>query len=125
MPKEIEIKIGDETFEAELNDTDTAEEVYDILPVSGAGSEWGNEIYFNIPLNIENENPQKKVEVGDLAYWPRGNGFCILFGRTPESSDEKPVLASPGTVIGKIHSDPKDLRELNNYNIKVRKVGGE
>lgn len=121
MPKEIEIEIGDESFEAELNDTEIAGKIYDILPISGSGNKWGDEIYFSIPLEEENERPQEEAEVGDLAYWPPGNGFCILFGRTPASTSDKPKLASPGTIIGKIHTDAENLRRAENLKIEVKR----
>lgn len=125
MSKKIEIKIGNEVFTGELNDTKTAEEIYKALPLSGKGKTWGDEIYFSTPVDMKNENPQKEVEVGDIAYWPSGNGFCIMFGPTPASNRDKPALSSPGTVIGKIEADPKDLRNLDRYKIEVSKIGGE
>lgn len=120
MTKDIEIRIGDEVFTGKLNDTGIAEEIYGALPFSGKGETWGDEIYFRTPVDMENENPQKEVEIGDIAYWPPGNGFCIMFGPTPASKGDKPVLSSPGTVIGKIEADPKALRNLDRYEIKIK-----
>ena len=121
MAKGIEIIIGGKKYLAELNDTKIARNIYDILPISGSGNRWGDEIYFSIPLDEENERPQEEVEIGDLVYWPPGKGFCILFGRTPASKGDRPKLASAGTVIGKIHAEPKDLRETKDLRIQVKK----
>lgn len=121
--KEIEIIIGSRSFAAELNDTKTASLIYEALSISSSGSLWGDEIYFKTPINTENESPQDVVEVGDLAYWPPGSAFCIFFGRTPASTDERPRPASPVTVIGRIKADPKELKKLNDLrSIAVRKL---
>jgi len=121
VAKEIEIIIGGKKYGAELNDTEIAGKIYNILPVSGLGDRWGDEIYFSIPLDEENERPQEEVGIGDLVYWPPGKGFCILFGRTPSSRGDKPRLASPGTVIGKIYAEPKELRGIKSLKIQVKK----
>lgn len=115
MVKEIEIIIGDKKYGAELNDTKIASKIYDILPVSGLGDRWGDEIYFSIPLNEKNERPQEEVDIGDLAYWPPGKGFCILFGKTPVSRGGKPKLASAGTAIGKIYAGAKRVKRNRKY----------
>ncbi len=121
--KLIKIIIGEKEFEAELNNTDTAGQIYDSLPIRASGSTWGDEIYFSIPVDMDNENPQDEVEVGDLAYWPGGNGFCIFYGKTPASTNDKPKPASPVTVIGKIKASPGELRSLSNTkDIKISKT---
>jgi hypothetical protein len=43
------------------------------LPFNARGNFWGDEIYFEIPVSIENESPQEVVRAGDLAYWPPGS----------------------------------------------------
>ena len=47
------------------------------------------------------------VDVGDLAYWPPGQAFCIFFGRTPASRGEECRAASPVNVVGKIVGDAR------------------
>jgi hypothetical protein len=43
--------------------------------------------------------------VGELGYWPVGQAFCIFFGPTPVSTDERPRAYSPVNVIGRVHGD--------------------
>lgn len=120
MSKLITIKIGDKKFDADLNDTKIANEIYNNLSIEASGNYWGDEIYFSIPIDMDNEKPQDEVEVGDLAYWPQGNGFCIFYGKTPASTGDKPKPASPVTVIGKIDAAPEELRNLSSIrNIKI------
>lgn len=46
---------------------------------------WGDELYGTIPVKIAPENSQEECEIGDIAYWLDGSGFCILYGKTPVS----------------------------------------
>lgn len=120
MGAKIQIQIGDDTFDAELNDTEIAAEIENQLPIQASGNFWGDEIYFSIPVDMDNESPQSEVDVGSLAYWPRGNGFCIFYGPTPASTGDKPRPASPVTVIGKTSADPDKLRNLTDIqNIEI------
>lgn len=117
---EITIYVNGEPFGAELNETQTAQAVYEVLPVEGMGRLWGNEIYFDIPVDRGNEAPTEKLEVGDLAYWPGGNAFCIFYGRTPASTDGAPRPASPVTVIGTLTgADPTALKQVEQADIRV------
>jgi len=114
MTRIIIIRTGIITLEAELNDTSTADAVWNILPYEARGRMWGEELYFTIPeeLNPDPENGQDMVEIGDLGYWPVGNAFCIFYGPTPASTDERPRPASPVTVIGRILGDTSKLHEV-------------
>ena len=78
----IKIKSGNIEANAELKNTETAKKIYDALPLTGMANRWGNEIYFSIPIYLEEEKDSKEiVEIGDIAYWPTGNCFCIFFGK--------------------------------------------
>lgn len=102
MEMRIRIKAGQLEVIAELNDTDTAQTIWEALPIKGRTNLWGDEIYFSIPVSVELEAGQELVDVGDLGYWPPGKGFCIFFGPTPMSEGEQPRPASPVTVFGKV-----------------------
>jgi hypothetical protein len=102
MEKRIRIKAGTVEAVAELNDTDTAQAIWEALPIKGRANLWGDEIYFSIPVSVELEAGQELVNVGDLGYWPPGKGFCIFFGPTPMSEGEQPRPASPVTVFGQV-----------------------
>ncbi len=98
---------------ATLNDTLTAHSIFDILPIEGKAKVWGEEIYFEIPLQLKQDSDAKAdVEVGELGYWPVGSAFCIFFGPTPVSTDEKPRAYSPVNVFGKIEGDAKQLKKV-------------
>ena len=52
------------------------------LPMEGTASLWGEEVYFDLPLQMENENPSPTATSGDVCYWSPGPAFCIFFGKT-------------------------------------------
>lgn len=104
MIRKIRIKAGSIEAIAELNDTKTAQLIWEALPIKGRVNLWGEEIYFSIPLNLDLEDGKELVSIGDLGYWPPGTAFCIFFGPTPVSQGDKIRPASPVTVFGKVIS---------------------
>jgi hypothetical protein len=112
MPR-IVIEVGGEAFSAVLSPAtspETVAAVADALPLEAVANQWGDELYFEIPVTADEENPRTPVAVGDLGYWPVGRCFCIFYGRTPMStSDDVPVPASPVNVIGTIE-EPERLK---------------
>ncbi len=120
----IHIEVGDIRLEAELNDSHTASVIYDILPVAGTANVWGDEIYFSIPVHIEQSpDAMQDVEVGGLAFWPAGDAFCIFFGPTPVSIGEVPRAYSPVNIFGNITGDATILKKVQNgESVNVIKV---
>ncbi len=112
MDRRIRIKAGTAQVTAELNNTKTAQAIWEALPIKSQGDRWGDEIYFSIPVSLEAENAQEVVSMGDLGYWPPGTAFCIFFGPTPMSRGEEIRPASPVNVFGKIIGDAKVLKQV-------------
>ena len=110
--KPIRIILGDLILDAQLNDSPTAQKIWEALPIETSFSTWGDEIYFSIPVAMELESDaQELVESGDLGYWPSGNAFCIFFGPTPISSEGEIRPASAVNMIGRIADDAAQLKE--------------
>jgi uncharacterized protein len=124
LTAKISISIGTLVLEAELLDTPTASRILDALPIEGSANVWGDEIYFDIPLSLAPEaDARAEVEVGDLAYWPAGPAFCIFFGPTPVSTDERPRAFSPVNIFGRVLGDAGRLKGTpNGAAVKVAKV---
>jgi hypothetical protein len=123
--RDIEILIEKSRFVVRLNDTKTADRLLASLPLRGDGDFWGDEVYFDIGVELPEENPKAEVEVGDVAYWRPGTALCLFFGRTPASTGEAPRAASPVTVVGKLVGDPSRLKEVRNLRgIEVRRPAG-
>jgi hypothetical protein len=112
--RKIRITAGEVSVEAALNDSPTATKIWDALPIEARGNTWGDEIYFSIPVDATPEKDARDlVAVGELGYWPPGTAFCIFFGRTPASTDERPRAASPVNIIGKVQGDATAFRAVS------------
>jgi hypothetical protein len=112
MTRQIRIKAGSVEAIAELNDTRTADEVWNILPVASEVNTWGDEVYFAIPLHIELEDGKEVVNAGDLGYWPTGSAFCIFFGTTPASRGDEIRPASAVNVFGRLTGHPGEFKTV-------------
>jgi len=110
--RRIRITAGTIAAEAVLDQSNTAQAVWDALPLSVPGDTWGDEIYFGIPVKAKAENPCETVELGDLAYWPPGSAFCIFFGPTPASRGAEIRPASPVNVFGRVTGDPTVFKKV-------------
>ncbi len=109
----IAITAGDVSLPAKLNENPTALQIGTALPLEGRANIWGNEIYFEIPVVAEQEpGARAQVEVGELGYWPVGHAFCIFFGPTPVSTDERPRAYSPVNVLGRVLGDVTCFRAV-------------
>ena len=109
---QIKIEFEKISIEADLNDSETANRIKKILPVSSSVNTWGDEIYFSIDVHATEINSKEVVELGDLGYWPPGNAFCLFFGSTPASEGDDIRPASPVNVIGKIIGDLNILKSV-------------
>ncbi|MCL6520440.1 MAG: hypothetical protein K6T99_11480 [Armatimonadetes bacterium] len=110
--RKIKITAGAVQAMAELNDSATANAIWDALPIRARANNWGDEIYFGIPVNVGEENSKEVVDLGDIAYWPPGSAFCIFFGPTPASRGSEIRPASAVNVVGKIEGDPKVFKSV-------------
>jgi hypothetical protein len=112
MPK-ITIIAGEVSLPAELNDSPTAQLIWEALPLESRVNIWGDEIYFEIPVMASQAMDARVVmDVGELAYWPVGHAFCIFFGPTPVSIDERPRAYSPVNILGRVLGDATQFRAV-------------
>jgi uncharacterized protein len=115
MDIEIEI-IGKGKVKAILDDRnpETARMIYDNLPIEGEANIWLEEIYFDVPLKLDYENPSSTTNRGDLSYWPPGSAFCIFYGNSQPASDVN--------NIGRVEGDLELFHEAENDDkIVIRK----
>lgn len=120
----IKIISGSVEVRAEMIDKnpETADAIWNSLPLKSEVKKWGDEIYFTIPVEIGLENPQDVVEMGDIGYWPPGKAFCVFFGLTPVSIEGKIKPASPVNVFAKVVGDVEILKKIKDGDkIKVIK----
>lgn len=109
----ITIQAGSISMQADLNDNQTARQIWEALPIEGQANLWGDEIYFAIPVDADQDaGARADVDVGELGYWPVGSAFCIFFGPTPASSGDRPRAASPVNIIGNVIGDATQFRKV-------------
>ncbi len=106
------ITAGGVSATATLNDSPTAQAIWAALPIEARASTWGDEIYFGIPVHLDEDAAKAVVDLGEVGYWPPGHAFCIFFGRTPMSRGNEIRPASPVNVFGKIDSDATIFRQV-------------
>ncbi len=109
MANRIKITAGDLVAYGLLNDTVTAQKIWDALPIQARGNTWGDEIYFTLNVSARPEDPTEIVQPGDIAFWPPGSALCIFWGPTPASHGDEIRPASPVNVIGRISGDLSGL----------------
>ena len=108
MDRRICISSGDIQVIAALNDTATAQAIWDALPIESTCNTWGDEVYFSIPLALSlDETAREVVAMGDIGYWPPGSALCIFFGPTPVSTGDEIRPASAVNIVGNVLGDPK------------------
>ena len=111
----IQITSGDVSLTATLNDSPTASQIWEALPIVGRVQTWGDEIYFPIPVSADaDDTAEEVVDKGAVAYWPPGNALCLFWGRTPASRGDEIRPASAVNVCGMIEGDPTKLADAPN-----------
>jgi hypothetical protein len=115
---EIEIEVvGKGKINAILDERnpETARKIYENLPIEGEANIWLDEIYFDVPLKLDYENPSSTTERGDLSYWPPGSAFCIFYGKSQPASDVN--------NIGRVENNLEIFLEVENDDkIIIRKL---
>jgi len=121
--RKIRIITDEVQMEAQLNEGETAQALWEKLPIEGRVNTWGEEIYFKIPVRKDLNKGVKVVEKGDIAYWPEGECFCIFFGKTPISSETQIKPASPVNLIGKLSGNPQEWKKVKDgQKIVIKKI---
>jgi len=110
---EVRITTGKIEMLATLNESPTAERIWDALPIESTVSTWGQQVYFSIPVQCDlGPEARDRMEIGEIAYWPTGSAFCVFFGKTPASKGDEPRAASPVNPIGRCEGDVKVFRQM-------------
>ena len=111
----LKIELDGEVFGATLTkeiSPTTVEKIVESLPIESEVMTWGDEVYFDVPVAMDEENARESVSKGDIGYWPAGRTLCIFYGKTPISASEEHIKpASAVNVVGKI-DEPDRLKSI-------------
>ncbi|MGZ3361931.1 MAG: cyclophilin-like fold protein, partial [Xanthobacteraceae bacterium] len=121
----LRFDFGTLTLDAELLDTPTGRAVAAALPVSSSALTWGEEVYFEVPVQVPAEaDARAVVTTGEITYWPEGHCIALGFGRTPISRGDETRLASPCNIFAKALGDVKALAAVRaGATVKVTRIG--
>lgn len=110
---DLTVTVGDVDLAASWTGSNprTREAVEAALPVGGPAARWGDELYVRTGVDVPPEDAREAVEVGAVAYWPRGNAVCLFWGPTPASEEGEPRAASPVNVFARV-DDVSPLADL-------------
>ncbi|GAX62768.1 hypothetical protein SCALIN_C43_0021 [Candidatus Scalindua japonica] len=122
--RKIRIITCDVSAVAGLSSSNTSDAIWDALPIENSVNTWGDEIYFDIPVDSPlDETAKEVVEKGDLGYWPTGKAFCIFFGPTPASQGDEIRPASAVNIVGKVEGDVDIFKSVRDgTSIKLERV---
>jgi hypothetical protein len=100
----IRVTLGEVVVTAVLDESSTAGRLWEALPFESRAHRWGDEVYFETPVEVGEEEPQADVPSGTVAYWPPGKALCLFFGQEPYS---------PVNVVGEVEGDPGVLSAVD------------
>ena len=112
--KKLILRINGKSLNLFLKETETAEKIYNAVPINSSINTWGEEIYFNTNLSINREKDAKAVvDFGEIAFWTEGSAIAIGYGKTPVSSGDEIRLASPCNIWANADFDKSFFGDIN------------
>ena len=111
----INLKFSSYIINIKLRSTKTASAIKNILPFKSIVKTWGEEIYFEIPIeeDLDLENDAKDIiNVGEIAYWIEGKCIAIGYGKTPVSKGNEIKLAARTNIWGDALLNIKKLNKI-------------
>ncbi len=118
LSRKISISAEDFEVEATLLEEErpqTCDEIWNSLPFEGNAKFYKEEIFFDIPVEIDPEDATPTTTKGDISYWPEGPAFCIFFG------ESQPV--SPVNTFAKVDKNVENFANIDEGTvIRVRKT---
>jgi hypothetical protein len=98
---------------ADLLETPTSKQVVAVLPCEATASTWGEEVYFELPVQAALEpDAEQVVEPGTVCFWVQGSSLALPFGPTPASKRGECRLVTRCNVLGRIAGDPRELKKV-------------
>lgn len=84
-----------------------------MLPHTSTASTWGDEVYFEVPVEAELDSyPKQVVPRGTVCFWVQGSSIAIPYGPTPISEGNESRLVTAVNVLGRIAGEPEALAAI-------------
>ena len=120
IKKKIKIEFSGNFITVELDNTNTAKEIWNACPIESVTNTWGKEIYFETGIKVVKEKSAKDIiNLGEIAFWVEGSSIAIGFGATPISKVNEIRLVTKANIIGKTKSDLSILEVVNSGEIVI------
>ena len=101
MTETLLLTAGQHTATITCYDTPTAQAICAALPIQSKVRTWGQEIYFEVPVEAVLEaDARDVVEAGEIAFWVEGGCIAVGFGPTPASRGDEIRLAAAVNIWG-------------------------
>lgn len=98
---------------ANLLETLSVKQLVAALPCNSIAHTWGEEIYFELPVSIDQEpDARQVVDPGTVCFWVQGRSLALPFGPTPVSKGSECRLVTRCNVLGRIEGDPRQLARI-------------
>ncbi len=111
--RRVRFKAGDIEITAVLNDSPTADLVWEALPIEGDGGNPGFELYVRTPIKaVEAEDATDLLEMGAFAYSPPWQTLCVFYAPTAASRGDEIRTEEPVNVVGRMEGDPGVLKNV-------------
>jgi uncharacterized protein len=125
MQRTLRLVAGPATLTLNLRDTPTAEAIYEAAPFTSQANTWGDEVYFDAPVQVRLEKDARDlVEPGEIAFWVEGSSIAIGFGPTPISRGHEIRLAARTNIWAHAREDVRVLSAVKDGDpIKVERAG--
>ena len=108
----ILFKIGNFNFEAELNNTITAQNIIKKLPLESTVGRAGQDVFFEIDLQPITENATLEVKTGDVAFCPQGKRLYVFLDSAPAMGVNRLLQEEPVVVIGAALTFVEELKQV-------------
>lgn len=96
-----------------LQDSPSTRALIKALPHTAKAKTWGDEVYFDIPIDVQMEaDAQQVVPPGTIGFWLEGGALALPFGPTPISKRDECRLASEVNLLGQLEDNPKLLSSI-------------
>jgi uncharacterized protein len=97
--RQVVIRAGKIVIRARLLNTQTAERIWQQLPIYSTAETWGQSVHFETPVETGREPTAKQnIKAGEIGFWIEDDRIIVGFGMTPISKSGEIRMPSPVNI---------------------------